>query len=258
MKVITRELDQFDTLEIYFYADVHREDPLHDNRRRKEWIQEVLAQTNRYVIVNGDLVNMATRDSISDTYGQTMSPNEAINTIIDDLSVFKDRILVITEGNHEWNRIYKKTGIKVMERVTRELFGNDDIYSEGAYLLFVSFGKSQNRACRKMPYAIYGKHGAGGGRKIGAKAIRLLEMAETVDADIYIHSHTHQAMIIPKLFFRCDYRNRKLTPVEKIFVNTNAFLSFGGYGEAAGYSPVSTKYPKLILNGIHREVKAVI
>ena len=42
---------------------------------------------------------------------------------------------------------------------------------------------------RQMCYTIYTTHGRGGGRKEGAKAIRLADMASIVDADIYIHSH---------------------------------------------------------------------
>jgi predicted MPP superfamily phosphohydrolase len=256
MKVISRDLPQYDELEIYIYADVHREDPLHDHRRRQQWMNEVLSAPNRYVILNGDLLNMATIDSVSDTFAQKMEPDAAIDKMSDELKPIRDRILVMTEGNHEF-RGYKNTGIKIMHRIARELDINDT-YSEGAYILFVSFGKSKYRESRKMPYAIYGKHGAGGGRKAGAKAIRLLEMAETVDADIYIHSHTHLPMIIPGLFYRCDYRNRKVTPVDKMFINTNAFLLPGGYGEEKGMAPVSTKYPKIILNGIKREIKVII
>ena len=33
---------------------------------------------------------------------------------------------------------------------------------------------------------------------------------------------------------------------------------YGGYGEDAGFAPSSTMYPKIILSGIERRVKAVI
>ena len=109
-----------------------------------------------------------------------------------------------------------------------------------------------------MPYAIYGKHGHGGGRKVGAKAIRLFEMAEVIDADVFLHSHTHVPMVLRKTFFRVDYRNEKATPIEQLFVNTNAFLNFGGYSENYGYHPTSTQYPKIILDGVKRKATAVI
>ena len=256
MKIITKDLPQFDTLEIYPLADVHIGDPLHDSKRVKQFINEVLEKENRYVIVNGDIINNAVRHGVSDIYAEELTPNQQIEETVNLLSPIKDRILVITEGNHE-NRTYKQDGILIMYQVAKRL-DIFDCYSEGAYLLFVKFGKSQGRDCRKMPYAIYGKHGSGGGRKVGAKAIRLFEMAEVIDADVFIHSHTHVPMVLRKTFFRVDYRNEKATPIEQLFVNTNAFLKYGGYGEEKGFSPTSIKYPKIILNGIKRETKALI
>lgn len=260
MKIIHRELDRFDNIEIYPLSDVHIEDNLHDNKRLYKWRKEVLEQPNRFVILNGDLINMATRHSVSDVYAATMTPGKAIQKTIEFLQPIKDRILAATTGNHEF-RAYKDDGIDIMELAMIALFGEEktkEIYSPGAYILYLSFGRSQYRDCRKMIYSIYSKHGAGGGRKIGAKAIRLLEMQETIDADIYIHSHTHVPFVTRSKFFRCDYRNRQVTEVEHLFVNTNAFLNFGGYGEEKGFSPTSTKYPKIILNGIEREMQAVI
>ena len=256
MKVITKELPQFEELEIYPLADVHIGDPLHDKKRLKQFIQEVLEKENRYVIVNGDVINNAVRQGVSDIYAEELSPNEQIDETVRILTPIKDRILIITEGNHE-NRSYKQDGILIMYQVAQRL-DIFDTYSSGAYLLFVKFGMSQGRDCRKMPYAIYGKHGAGGGKKVGAKAIRLFEMAEVVDADVFLHSHTHVPMVLRKTFHRVDYRNEKVTPIEQLFINTNSFLNFGGYAENYGYHPTSTQYPKIVLNGIDREVKAII
>lgn len=256
MKVITKELPKFKELEIYPLADVHIGDPLHDKKRLKQFIQEVLEKENRYIIVNGDVINNAVRQGVSDIYAEELSPNEQIDRAVEILSPIKDRILVITEGNHE-NRSYKQDGILIMYQVAQRL-GIYDSYAEGAYLLFIKFGKSQGRDCRKMPYAIYGKHGSGGGRKVGAKAIRLFEMAEVVDADVFLHSHTHVPMVLRKTFHRVDYRNEKVTPIEQLFINTNSYLNFGGYAENYGYHPTSTQYPKIILDGVERKATAMI
>ncbi len=256
MKIISKDLPQFDNLEIYPLADVHTGDPLQDRKRLDNFIKEILIQDNRYVIVNGDIINNAVRHGVSDIYAEELTPNEQIDETVSLLSPIKNRILCITEGNHE-ARTYRTDGILIMYQVAQRL-NIFECYSSGAYLLFVKFGKSQGRDCRKMPYAIYGKHGAGGGRKVGAKAIRLFEMAEVIDADIFIHSHTHVPMVLRKTFFRVDYRNEKATQIEQLFINTNAFLNYGGYGEEKGFAPTSTKYPKIILNGIDREVKALI
>lgn len=256
MKVISRDLPQFEEIEIYPLGDAHIGDPNQDKKRLDSFIKEVLEQNNRYVIVNGDIINNAVRQGVSDVYAEELTPNEQIDTTVNLLAPIKDRILAITEGNHE-ARTYRTDGILIMYQVARrlEIF---ECYSSGAYLLFVKFGKSQGRDCRKMPYAIYGKHGSGGGKKVGAKAIRLIEMSEVIDADIFLVSHTHTPMILRKKFFRVDYRNEKATQVEQLFINTNAFLEYGGYGEEKGFAPTSTIYPKIILNGIDRVVKAII
>jgi len=256
VKIITADLPQYETLEIYPLADVHTGDPLQDKKRLKQYMAEVLAQENRYIIVNGDIINNAVQHGVSDIYTEVLNPNQQIDATVTLLEPVKDRVLVITEGNHE-NRTYKQDGILIMYQVAQRL-GIAHTYSSGAYLLFVKFGKSQGRVCRKMPYAIYGKHGTGGGRKVGAKAIRLFEMAEVIDADIFLHSHTHVPMVLRKTFYRVDYRNEKATPIEQLFINTNTFLTYGGYGEDAGFPPSSTIYPKIILSGIERRVKAVI
>lgn len=256
MKIISHDLPQYETLEIYPLADVHTGDPQQDKKRLKQFFDEVQEKENRYVIVNGDIINNAVRHGVSDIYAEELNPNEQIDATVAMLTPIKDKILCITEGNHE-NRTYKNDGILIMYQVAQRM-GIVDSYSAGAYLLFVKFGKSGGRKYRKMPYAIYGKHGAGGGRKVGAKAIRLFEMAEVIDADIFIHSHTHVPMVLRKTFHRVDYRNEKATQIEQLFINTNAFLNYGGYGEEKGFSPTSTMYPKIILDGKDRAVKAVI
>ena len=65
-------------------------------------------------------------------------------------------------------------------------------------------------------------------------------------------------LVNSSFFIRVDYRNRKVTEVEQLFLNTNGFLDYGGYGENFGYSPTSTKYPKIILNGIERKTEAIL
>ena len=107
-----------------------------------------------------------------------------------------------------------------------------------------------------MRYTVYCNHGSGGGRKEGAKAIRLADMAGIVDADIYIHSHSHLPMVMKQGFFRADVCNSTVTNVTKLFVNTAANLSYGGYGAAQEYKPSSTDTPVIYLDGSRRNMSA--
>lgn len=260
LKVINVELPkEFESVELYILSDLHIGDKLANEKEINRLIDEINSQENRFVIVNGDILNMAIKDSISDIYEEKYNPNEAIDEAVAILSKIKDRILIITEGNHEL-RVGKKDGILIMYQVAKRLFNEDaqNKYSKGAYLIFLSFGKNQRRDCRKTVYSIYGKHGTGGGRTIGGKANRLEEMMAIVDADIYIHSHTHIPLTFRHNFIRTDYRNRKITIVEKLFVNSNAFLNYGGYGEDYGYKVASIKCPKIILQGNERRAECII
>jgi hypothetical protein len=109
---------------------------------------------------------------------------------------------------------------------------------------------------RKICYTAYVLHGSGGGRKEGAKAIRLADMASIIDTDIYIHSHTHLPMIMKQAFHRIDPRNNTVALVNKLFVNTSANLDYGGYGEAQAFKPTSKDTPVIRLDGTKKAYEA--
>ena len=105
---------------------------------------------------------------------------------------------------------------------------------------------------------IYATHGTGGGRKEGAKAIRLADMAGIVDADCYVHSHSHLPMIMKQSFFRVDIQNRQARAVDKLFVNDAAALNYGGYGQSYEFKPMSRKSPVIHLSGTEKNLTATL
>jgi UDP-2,3-diacylglucosamine pyrophosphatase LpxH len=243
-------------MRVYIMADLHLGARLHDKQRRKQFIEEILEEENRYLIVNGDIINNAIKHSKSDIYSEDLSPDEALEKTVEVLEPVRERILVIIDGNHE-DRTYRQAGLSIMKIVAQRL-GLDDLYAEPAYKLFLSFGKNQGRDNRKTCYSVYGKHGNGGARTIGGKLNYVDRMAHTTDADIYIHSHTHLPGAFRKAYYLSDYRNKKSTKKDRVFVNANAFLLFGDYGEKKGYPPASTVYPYLVLKGEERFTRAVV
>ena len=163
-------------------------------------------------------------------------------------SPIKDKILCITHGNHE-NRTYKKEGINLSCLMATQL-GLADRYTPTSATIFVRLGNGHaSTRNRKVSYTIYVLHGSGGGRKEGAKAIRLADMASIIDTDIYIHSHTHLPMVMKQAFHRIDTANSAVALVDKLFVNTASNLKYGGYGEAGEFKPSSTDTPVIYLSG---------
>jgi hypothetical protein len=83
-------------------------------------------------------------------------------------------------------------------------------------------------------------------------------MAAIVDADIYIHSHTHLPMIMKQSFFRADSSNCTAKQVQKLFVNTGATLCYGGYGQAQEFKPADTSTPVIHLEAKHKRMSATM
>ena len=256
MKIIKIDLPQEMTqLEIHPFADEHIGDEHCDLKKLLARIEYVKNTPNAYCILNGDILDNATKTSIGDVYTQEFNPMEQLKRAVELFAPIKDKILCITHGNHE-NRTYKKEGINLSCLIARQL-GLDDRYSPTSAVLFVRFGKGGSHSHhRKVCYTIYTLHGSGGGRKEGAKAIRLADMASIIDTDIYIHSHTHLPMVMKQAFHRIDTTNSSVALVDKLFVNTAANLRYGGYGEAGEFKPSSTDTPIIYLSGTRKEFNA--
>ena len=256
MKIIKVDLSQeLKQIEIHTFADEHIGDAHCDLPRLRERIKYVAETPNAYCILNGDILDNASRSSIGDIETRELNIMGQIQNGVELFSPIKDKILCITNGNHE-NRAYRKEGIDISMIVANQL-GIGDRYSPTAALLFLRFGKqSLHRNNRRVLYSVFCNHGSGGGRREGSKAIRLADMASIVDADIYVHSHTHLPMIMKQGFFRVDLTSSTAQNVTKLFINTSSNLSYGGYGEAQEFKPNSKDTPVIYLNGCKKEMHA--
>lgn len=259
MKEVRAELSkEFKILELHTFADLHIGDAHCDYKAIHDRIEHVRNTPNAYCVLNGDILNNATKTSVSDMYGELLTPMQQVMQGVSLFAPIKDKILAVTTGNHEY-RTYKKEGIDLSYIMAREM-GLDDKFSPDGILLWVSFGESSRRRSdgRKMTYSIYMTHGGGGGRKEGAKAIRLADMASIVDTDVYLHAHTHLPMIMKQAFYRASPSTRSCALVDKLFVNTAANLGYGGYGQAMEFKPSSKESPVIYLDGRRREMKATL
>lgn len=262
MKAVRVDLPRnLEYIEVHTLSDLHLGDRHCDFKKITEKLKEIEAKPNAYVILNGDLINNATTQSISDTYGETLSPMEQLREAVGLFEPIKDRILAITSGNHE-NRTHRTDGIDLTEIMAREL-GVGDRYAPESVTLFLRVGEERRGrkttgkdTVRQICYVIFTTHGSGGGRKEGGKVNRLADLASIVDADIYIHGHTHFPAVFSEAYFRANVPNSTVASVDKLFVNSNAWLKYGGYGEAQGYKPASMKTPVIYLDGTVKDYTA--
>lgn len=256
MKVVRIEIPNFENAEIHIASDWHIGDKSCDMDKIQEQLDYIKNHENAYLICNGDLINNATKTSVSDLYDEQLSPMEELSLIVKFLDPVKDKILMLTQGNHEI-RTYKTDGIDLTALVAEQLHLSDRYCREGG-LLFIQFGSDKLRSNKKriIKYAIYSTHGTGGGRKEGSKAIRLADMAYVIDADIYLHSHTHLPMTMKNTFYRTFFPSNSVEKVTRLFVNTSAQLDYGGYGQRYEYKPSSSDCPVIYLDGRKKQFYA--
>lgn len=246
---------------LYVIADEHIGDAHHDPQWLDEKLKKIQSDDRAMVIVNGDLLNTALRNSVSDVYSEQMTLGEQIDHATKLLEPIKDKIIAGTIGNHEY-RAYKDAGIDVMKVIFANLGIADRYMCEGG-MIFIRMGQNgTDRHGRKNPpklwYSVYVSHGSGGGIRVGGKANRLAELASIADADIYIHSHVHTPMIFRNCYYRADPYNCTGVMVDRLFINTAASLDYGGYGQRGGYSPSSKKSPVITLSGVTKTAQATL
>lgn len=250
---LPKELEQ---VEIHTFADWHIGDAGCDRNLINQQIEAVKDNPKAFVILNGDLMNNATKTSVSDSYAEMIPPMTQIETCVNLLTPIKDKIIMIDNGNHE-NRTYIKEGVDLTAIVAQQL-GIADKYAKNGAFIFIRFGECSREKAkgRKMCYTIYALHGSGGGRKEGAKATRLADMAGIIDADIYIHSHTHLPMIMKQAFYRVSASNSAIACVDKLFVNTSAVLDYSGYSAQFEFKPSSKDTPIIYLMSGYKKAYA--
>lgn len=255
MKTIKCDLPYADIIEIIPMADLHIGDSQCDYKLVLERIEYIKNTKNAYCILDGDLMDTAIASSIGDTYSASIQPMEQLKHCVKIFEPIKDKILAVLSGNHE-NRVWKSDGIDITEIMCAQL-GIAERYSPTTALLFIRFGdKGKHLHNRTMTYTIYATHGSGGGRREGGKVNRLADLASIVDADCFVHGHTHLPLIFKESYYRVNVSQSTVTAVDKLFVNCGASLNYGGYGDKAGFKPASKRTPTIYLDGHKRDMWA--
>jgi len=237
MRIIKKELsNEYKFINLYPLADLHIGSKYFKRALLEEHLEVIKNDPNGLIILNGDLVNNTTKDSVGDIYEEKLNPEQQIDLLVELFMPLKDKIIGVCGGNHEV-RTYKQTGISILKNFCYRL-GLIDVYSNVANATFLSFGKSKNRDNVKHTFIIYNSHGRGGGKLIGSKANRVHNLSNIMpNADLFIHSHTHAPITFKDSYVYADTRNKGISLRHRLFVNTNAYEGFGGYGEVLGLPP---------------------
>ena len=241
--------------EIHVLADLHLGDPNCDEKGITERIRRIAETPNAYALLNGDLLNTATKTSVSDIYAETLTPMQQLKRAAYLLGPIKGKILGGVLGNHE-ERIVKADSIDLTDILAREL---GFPYCPEGLLLFIKLGEHNGKkGYRQITYSLYMTHGTGGGRTMGGKVNAVQRMAQVVDADVYCMGHVHTPSVTRESFYRTDIATCSAKLVERLYVITGAAMDYGGYAQRQIYTPASKISPVIRLRGDRKQADAVI
>jgi len=267
MKVVKvslpKELENIIICPLY---DMHIGEPACDIEMVEKEIEFIKNTPNAYAIIGGDVIDNTTKNSIGDVYRAKLTPQQQLEQICAYLKPIKNKIIAMVSGNHE-ERTWRESGIDLLGCVAMNL-GIEERYAEEGAVIFIKYGFKKTRTKKQngyipLQYTIYATHGAGGGRKLGAKANRLYDVGDIIDVDCVVCGHTHEPICFKKTFFRIDQTQQTVIEKERLYVNTGSFLKYASYAEKKGYSPSARVMPKVYLTtkwsrGDRRVVSQVI
>lgn len=258
MKVIKRDLNtDINKLTIIPISDVHIGDKTTNLKAFKEVLERIKNEDNTFTILNGDLCNMALKNSKSDVYSDELTPMEQVLQIIKFLEPIKDKILVMSNGNHE-DRITKDTNIDILYLVAKQL-RIEQVYSPSWWYLYLSFGENKAKGHRPMLYTITGYHGFGGGSTTGGRANKVKKMSQVVLADCYIMSHVHEPINTKGIIFTPDYQHKSIVKKEMYYCISNSFVEYeNSYAEKMGLIPSHNGISEIELDGSQKQIKLIL
>lgn len=252
---------EFDECYIYPIGDIHLGDPANNLDKLHRYLDWILSVPNAYIILNGDLANVATRSSVSDVYGEQFPVQEQLERLVKIFTPVKDRVLCLTGGNHE-ERLSKEVGFDLTRWLAISL-GIVDRYRPGEVYLKVAVGEyrqHQKSSAAQVVYTIYVTHGWAGGRRASATSNQLEELSRITDCDLFIVGHTHKKMTFAGGYHRPDVRSNKVIAVKRLFVSTGAYLNRTpeSYATKKGYAPTWPGSPRIRLDGRRKDAHASV
>ena len=258
MLEINFDLSSFEEVEIVPIADVHIGNQLCNESLLKETIDYILTEPEnekcaRICLLNGDLCETVTRQSLGDPFSQVYSPQTQVALMtkyLHPLTITSEKypngkILSYCAGNHDHQRQYKDSGISAATSIACNLGLEDRFSTEGCYS-FIKLRRIYSTR-DKLIYTVYNQHMTGGGSSVGSKANRVAKITNGLVADLVVGSHVHTPITFKEDIILPQPHTQRLVQHTVTYVVTNAFLSYGDYAQKAGMKPSSISVPRIFM-----------
>lgn len=231
---------------IYPIGDVHLGAIEHAEKEWEAFCKTVADDPNKKVIILGDLLNNATRSSVSNVFEETLRPREQKRRMVEYLDPIRYSILCAVSGNHE-RRSGKDADNDPMYDIMTKL-DLEDVYRQNVAFMKISCG-----AYSTYTFAV--THGAGGGIYTGATVNRNERFGNVIEGlDCLVVGHTHKGTVSKPSKIVIDPQNNIVTMKHYTVVSSVAWLNFGGYAMQKMLLPSQVAQPQqIILDGKRRK-----
>ena len=238
----TLEVRKNNYSEVILLGDVHYGSPQCDVERFLRMVQYCV-QKKVYVLLMGDLIELATRHSVgAGVYEQEYIGQTQVEWMVSKLMPLAQKGLLLGShnGNHE-ERCYALSGINVAKWMAKELgcpYLGDAMWHKWTV--------------GKQHYSVYSLHGRTGARFDGTALLALERLAAPFHADLVAMGHSHKCVnssVLMQVRMNNVVREHK-----KHLVITGHYLKYGGYAQTYGLPPSKLGSPKLKLRSDHHDI----
>ena len=251
-KLLKYQFDEYNQIEIYPLSDLHIGDGKTDLKLFEEFKTFILEKQNRFIILNGDLMNNAIKTSVSNVYNETMNPNQQKKFVIENLKPLKDRILGITSGNHE-HRSKKETDTDLTEDIAYAL-GLEEIYDDAGVFIKINVGR--NNRNQPISYIIHAVHGNGGGKQLGSGLNNLdFYGSQYEGVDVFIMGHIHKKIAGKTSKVVVDLIHESIKTKEIAYVTSGSWQDYlGGYAQRMMLKASTKGTSTIVLDGTKKQI----
>lgn len=223
--VITKHVSTSGQVKVYAVGDLHAGAIQANLKGWERFNQIILDDPKAYVIFLGDLMNNATKSSVSNPYEDIMRPRDQKIYLKEHLADLAkaDRILAILPGNHE-NRSLKDADDSPLYDVAAKL-DLEDIYRDNLAVIKLNVGTT-----RLNTYMILATHGSGGGKLTGSTVNNYERFATSWEGiDIFYFGHSHKPFITKPNKISVDPIHNYVGQHDTIVTTGSSWLAYGGY-----------------------------
>ena len=253
-EMITHKFPNRPDLHIYPIADVHFGAAEHMEREWKHFCDTLLDDPNAYIILCGDLINNATRNSVSNIFKETVSPRIQKRTMVEMLTPIKDRILCAVTGNHERRSVKDVDDDPTYDILCK--LDKEELYRENIAFVRVQMGKVDGAGKKNPTYIFAVVHGSGGGALPGSVINKNERFGYAIDGiDCLIAAHSHKPMVSQPAKIVVDAHNNKINIRPFKVVVATSWLDYGDYAVQKMLLPSSHCPQVLHLRGNRKEIK---